>query len=102
MHRAFKDRALMETFDIAPVRSCLFPSGSSVLIFGMLSCSVVSLFTLFFECVARKKGNNRGDDSPVKESIASVCRQSQAPGFAKPLSRHFCEKVTDTLSLETE
>ena len=24
------------------------------------------------------------------------------PGFAKPLSRHFCEKVADTLSLETE
>ena len=24
------------------------------------------------------------------------------PGFAKPLSRHICEKVADTLSLETE
>ena len=24
------------------------------------------------------------------------------PSFAKPLSRHFCEKVADTLRLETE
>ena len=36
MHRAFKDRPLMEPFDIARIRLCLFPRGS-------VRCS-------FFEC----------------------------------------------------
>ena len=56
MHRAFKDRALIEPFGIAHIRSCLFPRGSSVLIFRMLSCSVVWLFTLFFWLRCEKKG----------------------------------------------